>query len=584
VRAGLDKTALALALLAGCCGFIASALLAWLLGAALNGWLGIGFAVLAAGASLRLGGASWRAAVQGVVLVLAAGAATAFAGQFIIDLSVDTQQYHQQAIMLMSQGWNPLHEPQSPLRNVSTLWVDGYAKTHWIYAALLMDLGVGIEAGKSFSWMLALASGLLVHALLTERLGWSRRAAAVVTVIVILNPVFSCQWQTLLNDQMLAFTLLLALASLAWAAGAQDLPQRRRRAGLLVAVSFALLVAIKASGVAYAGLFVLLTLPLLAWGWGRAAALRMGAWAVLGSVLGVLTLGFNPYVTNTVLHGHPFYPLAGEGKVDIITGNAPAGVLEHSRAVKLFGSLAARSSSTIGGPAPVPPTLAPKVPGSVSMAELKSFMTKNDTRIAGFGPWFSLALLASIAGAAWAWRRRLRSGWHRGLLVLPSVLLLASALAFPEPWWARYVPQVWLIPMVVAIALITLGRREGDAAQRRVGWGVVAISAVNAALVALLSIAGSIPRQADLRAQLDSLRLLSQEQPLLMDFGPAPAAALMLDRAGVRWKEASGGEACTDPASWVYVEYTFVHVCLDRSQRAGFVNASPWIAALKARL
>jgi len=349
-------------------------------------------------------------------------------------------------------------------------------------------------------------------------------------------------------------------------------------------LALVLLPSAKASGVAYAGLFIVLVLPMLAWGGGLAVARRVGVLAAIGLAAGVLLLGFNPYVTNTLRHGHPFHPLAGSGKVDIITNNAPPDVLQHSRAVKLFGSLAARSSSVIGGPSLTPPTLAPKLPGSVTVAELKPFLSKNDVRIGGFGPWFGLALLVSWLGLAWSWARRRRSAWQRGLLVLPTGLLLLSALVFPEPWWARYVPQVWLIPMVVAIALITLGRREGDAAQRRVGWGVVAISAVNAALVALLSIAGSIPRQADLRAQLDSLRLLSQEQPLLMDFGPAPAAALMLDRAGVRWKEASGGEACTDPASWVYVEYTFVHVCLDRSQRAGFVNASPWIAALKARL
>lgn len=579
----LRASTLALAVMAGLTLFVASAWAGWLLGWRLQGWASAGVAALGVVALLRHCGQSVATAVRAALLVLALGALLAMAASPIYDLSTDGQLYHQQAIMLMSEGWNPLRNPASPLSNWSTVWVDGYAKTHWVYAALLMDLGAGIQAGKSFTWMLAVAGAWLVYALLVERLDWRSRPAALVAATVVANPVFATEWPTFLNDHTLACTLVLALAALIWAAGAPAQARARRRAGWLLVIAFALLASVKASGVAYGGVFIVLAAPLLLWGCGIRPALRIGVLAASGVAVGVLVLGFNPYVTNTVRHGHPFYPLAGEGKLDIISNNAPAGVAEQLRLVKLFGSLAARSSSVIGGPVQAS-TLAPKLPGAVSVAELKLFLTKNDVRIGGFGPWFSLALLLSIAGACWAWRRRRRSAWQQALLLLPTLLLLLSALAFPEPWWARYVPQVWLIPLIVAAALITLGRSEGDAAQRRIGWTVIAVAAVNTLVVALLFVLGNVPRQLDVHAQLDSLRELSGEEVLQMDVSQAPAQGLAFDGAGIRWQAADASLTCPAGASWVRIEYTYGRVCLSEAQRARYRTQSPLVDKFKALL
>lgn len=578
----LGPASLALALLAGVTVFVLSAWAGWLAGWALHGWASATLAVLGVVAVLRAVGHSLAAALRAAGLVALAAAALAGVGHALYDLSTDGQLYHQQAVMLMAQGWNPLRHPASPLDNWSTIWVDGYAKTHWVYAALWVDLGAGLQAGKSFTWVLALAAGLLAHALLTERLAWSPRAAACMAALMVFNPVFATEWPTFLNDHTLACTLLLALLSLAWAAWAPPAALARRQAAALLVLAFALLAAVKASGVAYAGVFLVLGAPLLAWGCGLGRGLRVAAWAVAGIAAGVLVLGFNPYVTNTLRHGHPFYPLAGEGKVDIISNNVPAGVAEQPRLVKLFGSLAARSSSVIGGPVN-PDTLAPKLPGSISLAEVKLFLTKNDVRIAGFGPWFSLALTVAVAGVAWAWARRRRPAWQQGLLVAPMVLLMLSALAFPEPWWARYIPQVWLVPLVAAVALITGGRAEGDRAQRVLGWGIAAIAGLNVALVALLFIAGNAPRQLDMRAQLQSLQALSQAQVLEVDVALAPAQGVMFDELGIRWRPTDAAAGCVAPgAAWVRIEYTYGRVCLDEAQRRLYRTQSPWVERLKS--
>jgi len=574
---------LALALLAGLMLFVVSAWAEWALGAPMNGAPALALACGGVTWLLRATGHGLWTALRATGFLLLMAALAGVLGETVHDLSSDGQLYHQQAVLLMSQGWNPLHQPESTIDNWSKLWVDGYAKTHWVYAALLTTLGFGIEAGKSFTWLLGLAGGLLAYALLTERLAWSRRSAAAVSALAVLNPVFATEWPTYMNDHTLACMLMLLLLSLFWAARAPALPAARRQAAALVMCSVALLASVKASGVAYALVLLVLAAPLLVWACGMRAAVRLGAVAVAGLAFGVLVLGFNPYVTNTLGNGHPFHPLAGQAKVDIISNNVPAGVAEQTRLVKFFGSLAARSSSTLGGPVQ-PETLAPKLPGSVSVGELKVFLTKNDVRIAGFGPWFSLALVVAAVGAVWAGLRRQSTAGRRVLLLAPMALLMLSALAFPEPWWARYVPQVWLAPLAVAVALITSGRADGDRPQRVVGWSIVAIAAANAALVALLFVAGNLPRQLDYRTQLDSLKTLSNAAVLRVDVAHGPAQGRLFDDLGIRWQSAGMPAACPAGSAWVQIEYSHGRLCLDETQATVYVTQSPWVESVKRRL
>jgi len=227
-----------------------------------------------------------------------------------------------------------------------------------------------------------------------------------------------------------------------------------------------------------------------------------------------------------------------------------------------------------------PPLLAPKLPGSDTPAELKPFLTKSVVHLGGFGPWFSLALLVALASALWAALRGRRTAGRRVLLLAPPALLLLSALVLPEPWWARYVPQLWLVPVVVAVALLTGGASDADVGERRLGWAVVGVTALNALLVALLFIAGNLPRQLDMQEQLQSLRLLSAEQALLMEFTLAPATALTLDEAGIRWHAAA--QPCEAPGGWVSVEYTYARVCLDEAQRARYRSQSPLVEKFKS--
>jgi hypothetical protein len=572
---------LALALLTGVAAVVAFAWATWALRLGLHGGLGMGVALAVTVVVLRVCGADPRQRWVATLAAALLGSALAASGAQVHDLSFDGQQYHQQAAWLMAQGWNPLWDGAAPVADSNALWINGYAKTVWVYTAMLLDGGASIEAGKSFSLIVTLVAGLLAWVLARERLGFGVAFSGVLAGVAAFSPVFACQWTTLLNDHAVGSLLLAVLAAMALVTTAPEGPGARRDL-VLLGLACALIASVKASGLVFAGMGWIFALPLVAWLGGRAAVSRVCLSAVGGLAAGVVVFGFNPYVTNTLRHGHPFYPLAGEGKVDIITHNTPPGVGDRSRWVKLFGSIAAPSSSDFGKDAQQT-VLSPKLPGLISGSELTPFLSKSMVHIGGMGPWFSLAMVQAALVVAWAVMRRRRPLRNNAVVVLPGVLLLASALMFPEPWWARYVPQIWLTPLAAAAALMWLARGEQDRQMRWASWSVVVVAAVNTGLVGLLYAAGNLPRELDMRTQLGSLASLSGDRPLLVDLSASPATALRLDAAGVHWRAAPPA-GCQAPAQWRLIEYTVAKVCLTPQQQARHVVSSPWVQQIKAKL
>jgi len=516
----------------------------------------------------------------------AAGLASAFvvlAGSLqlsglVHDVSFDGLQYHQQGALALASGWNPYRDP--PYVGPHALWINGYAKGAWTWAALFPAVGLSVEFGKSINLILAAAGALCMFDLLHHRLGLTRGRAVLVAVTAAASPIVAMQWATFTNDCIIA-SLLLIFAARAVSL-VQDAP--RMRAWDLTALVSVLgfLPLVKGSGAAYGCLLWLVLLVALAWLRGKAAAWR---WAWVGGLalaVGVLLLGFNPYVTNTLRHGHPLYPLAGPNKVDIITSNAPRGIMDEGRAVKLLGSVFSRSHSEFdpANTAAVPPALQLKIPGTVAASELRTFATKTDVRIGGLGPWFGLAFslaLVSLMFLVPLLRTRPYGRRVAAALYVPAAVL-ALSLAFPEPWWARYVPQLWLFPLSLAVVLWLLLPASRSAT--RLAWAIVLVAAVDAIVVASAAAAGSSLRELDHRTQLNSLEDIGRRVgPVVVDLGLTPALAHRLDTEGIRWRRAAADEGCAK--EWLSIEYTGSRVCLTDAGRALFQVEAPLVSRLK---
>jgi hypothetical protein len=190
-------------------------------------------------------------------------------------------------------------------------------------------------------------------------------------------------------------------------------------------------------------------------------------------VLGVIAIGFRPYVTNLRDYGHL-----------IELGPGPGGDLGRPSAFEGLAPPAMLAASLLSRTELYPVTQL-KWPGTVTPRELIS-MGAPDPRIGGFGPFFALETIVALlaAGAVTATRR--------GRGIVDPAFMIALGLAaitaiFPEPWLARYAPFFWGVPIFLA-----LGTGERSALTR---WGAVVVLAL-ALVNGGIALAGNLARTA----------------------------------------------------------------------------------------
>jgi len=158
-------------------------------------------------------------------------------------------------------------------------------------------------------------------------------------------------------------------------------------------------------------------------------------------------VGFNPFVINTLRFQNVFYPLFGRHPVDIMTFTSPPGFPEKNRVEKfLISTFSHTDNIDINKNARVPTLKVPLTFNRVDISELSS----PDNRIAGFGIFFSAIFLLTIVllvALLFDKRRWLFKSYLTGF----AAMLIFSVFMLEEAWWARYVPQLWFVPLLVLI-------------------------------------------------------------------------------------------------------------------------------------
>jgi hypothetical protein len=501
----------------------------------------LGFAVSGAASLFAVAGAAaatWRASVARlggrpvlVLSVLALALATVLLSLDIAaacyDLSADGQFYHQEAIIQLAQGWNPLHG--SPMREDegAKLWVEHYPRGAWICAASVYQAFGRIEAAKCFNvTMVVAAFCLALHALLSYGVGGL--SAVLLALLAALNPVSTCQLLGFYIDGQMAALLTILTATALTALRACDV-----WISLVMAMAALLVVNLKFTGGAYAVAILASAALWLLWRRRRVACRSVSLALACGLLVGVLVVGYSPYVTNLRDHGHPFYPVAGPDAVDIMTGASPVDVLGRNRLGNLAVSLFAQSAND------APNGTLLKWPFAVSRQELQTFDIP-DTRIGGFGPWFggSLLLGVTLLVAASFDDRRTATG-----ILGVSTVVVGSALMHPHGWWARYAPQIWLVPLLIAAG--TMGLRS-----RACFWlrcALLAAITVDVAMVGTEYVGSQIDGTRSLREELLALR--KGPLPVSVRFREFRSNRIRLDEFGLPYRELRDAEdlPCGNP-------------------------------------
>jgi hypothetical protein len=396
---------------------------------------------------------SMRARVVNVIILIGSILLSMLLTLPVPDISWDGLGYHQDAILSLAKGWNPFRL-LAPTDVPYPEWLSYFSKGAWYSGASIYTLTQNMNISKYGAVLLMLPPALVFYTALqdavpnrTRRIFW--------TLVYTLNPVALYQLFTKYIDGQLGALVSVTVALLLIRSERRD----RTWYAVLGAVVI-LLINIKLTGAIFAAILIggFLWLDVLRRRFDQKA---WGTVIVAGLI--AVFIGWNPYitqyVTNTITHRAPFYPTT-EHELTHMNDNLPVGFQNRDRFEKFFVSLFSRTD------ADQRQTPRYKLPFTFDEYEIRQ-MIYWDVRIAGFGPLFSGIVLLMLA-ALLLTGRGMR--WEAGVLI---GLLLVGSVINPEMWWARYVPGLWLIPILIVL----FNRADGA---RRV-WSARLIGATMAA-------------------------------------------------------------------------------------------------------
>ncbi|MET1056688.1 MAG: hypothetical protein ABWY16_15370 [Pedobacter sp.] len=358
------------------------------------------------------------------------------------DASFDGQSYHMEEIYQLKNGWNPTKKKLPASVNMA-LYINHYSKGVEIPQSTLYSLTERIESGKATNFMLIIAALCLTLALLLSSGKLSLLKCIFISVFAALNPIAVNQLLSTYVDGQLAIMLLCFFVVSTWTV------RMRSNFSFLVLGAIIILTAnIKFTGLVYIVLFSFAYLAWLALVNYQKIFFRKAFLITLTSgMVAVLFIGYSTYVLNTLDYKHPFYPLMGENKVDIMQHNLPPGFGDHNDAGKFFVSLFGHSDNPMASNGR---QIALKLPFTINKNDIVNSYAI-DTRIAGFGAMFSGIILLSIALIIILLVRHPERWKYKKNWLYILGLVIVSVVIMPESWWARYVPQFWYFPIIVLL-------------------------------------------------------------------------------------------------------------------------------------
>lgn len=402
------------------------------------------------------------------------------------DLTFDGNSYHKSAIAFIRNGWNPLYEEVEEFQNKSNtvikidkttkldLWMNHYPKATWIIAGTIYSYTGNIESGKCITLILNLMLVILTFNILLPFIG--KKHATLLSFLIAINPITIVQIFSYYVDGIMGILFAIEIMLLSIVNPKEKLNIWN---WLCIASIASIMVNIKFTGLLCSGVI---------------AAVYYFYWLIrerknplflkifkkitlsftIVYVIAIFLVGANSYMKNLVINKNPIYPLAGKDKVDIVTPMQPKSFKRKTKLEKFIISSLSRSENvTYDGTPQI------KIPFRIYKKEL-SITEIPDARIGGFGPLFTFVLIGSVIlliiglYKLYIYDRNLFTNF-----VLPLCSILLSMILIGECWWARYIPQLYLIPLISII--VTLYDNKKSNLKRIMSIGIILLLIINSA-------------------------------------------------------------------------------------------------------
>ena len=403
------------------------------------------------------------------------------------DMTVDGNSYHKTAIAFIKNGWNPLYQTAREFQKNNAnivpidkdsrvdLWIEHYPKATWIIAASIYSMTGNIESGKCmtliFSIMLMLISFNCLRKIIDKK--W----AGFIALLLALNPITLAQLFSYYVDGLMGIFFTIQIFLLFMINPKEKTVPWQWMALTAIAAIF---VNLKFTGLLCSGVI---------------AAVFYFYWLIVNRkekdfveifkrntinfiivfATAVFIVGSNSYIKNTVDHLNPLYPLIGKDKVDIITTMQPKSFSDKNGVEKFVISLFSRTENVSYGVKE--PYL--KLPIKVYRSEIGELFAP-DVRMGGFGPLFALILITSVIFIIYNLIIMIKHEKENlKYLYLPFLAIIITMILVGESWWARYIPQLYLVPIGSIILGVYTTKYRKNKLHKLATLGIIGIIGLN---------------------------------------------------------------------------------------------------------
>jgi hypothetical protein len=360
------------------------------------------------------------------------------------DVSFDGQWYHQDAIMFLSDGWNPIWDHallDSAVSGENACWVNSYPKASWVFQSGIFQLFGNVEYGKSLHLISLFSFAFLLFSFLQHRVNLGFFNSLVLTLMMSISTITLGQLFSFYVDgvlfSFLGIFLLLWIEYLIF----------DKKVFIWVVFSFIFLVNLKFTGLVYAlvfcGIGVVFKLIIK-----RSISVKLMVNMSLMVVMGVFIVGYPTYIRNTLEKGHPLFPLMGKNNVGKVVAEVqyPKDFFAMNRFEKAWKS---HGSMPLFTNHEHPSVNKPLFKYDVIKASVPYYRNHQPVEMSPFGPFEAeLWVLFIPLLILFIWRK---PSWKWLFLVFG---ILLSMFIQPEFWNLRYAPQTLLCIGVVCLYLL----------------------------------------------------------------------------------------------------------------------------------
>lgn len=400
---------------------------------------------------------TWSCLIAGAIItpLIFLGLAAAFGHTY--DTGYDGQDYHESAVIELSNKWNPIYEKSQPIKLTNPIDepVDsGYGKIIWAIDSSIYLLTHNIDSATAIN----LIVGLLAFSLFYQTLGTlgiDLYLAAIIAFLTIVTTLYVEQIFTFREDSLSYEVLIIGLSSLVLLLKNSQKPLYY----LCLLTSLVLLAGTKDSN-----LFIFLPLSILflyvVFSKKLYETRSFRLMVVLGFIVGFVTL-FNPYITNITRYHSVDYPFNQKSFSDPVKDDGVPLNLRHDGRLQLlyygiFSSADDGNSQVASSDAHV------KFPFTSNVDELVAEASVAAKLVGGYGVFFSGTLTLSIFVYLYlAIRKKSKAEAEIfNYLSLALVLIVLSCLLSPLPNYARYGDQFCLFPISIVVALLLIAKNR----------------------------------------------------------------------------------------------------------------------------